>query len=106
MAGSITSITGLPPPDELELEEEELELEEDELELDEEELELDELELLVELLEEELELDEISSPPHALSSAAELTSIKLLIIRRLKQRKGVLSNMLFSTHCNYWRSSN
>jgi len=103
----ITSVTGLPAPDELELDEDELEDEElDELEEEELELELDELELLAELLEEELELDEISSPPHALSSAAELTSIKLLIIRRLRQRKGVLSNMLFSTHCNYWRSSN
>lgn len=84
----------MPPLDELELDDEE-----DELELEEEdELELDELELLDELLEDELELDGgVSSAPQALSSAAEPTSIRLLTSRRLRQRKGVLSNMIFST---------
>jgi hypothetical protein len=96
----MASVTGLPPPDELELDdEEELELEEeDELEL---ELELELLEEELALLDDELEVGTgSSSAPQAPSRAAEPTSIKPLSSRMLRLCKGVLSNMLFSTkHC-------
>lgn len=102
MAGSTAETASLPPLEELELEleEEELELEEEELELEDDELELElELEELELLLDDELELVS-SPPPHAPSMAAEPTSNMLLISRRLRQRKGIVSNMLFSTkHC-------
>lgn len=74
MAGSIASITGL-PPEELELldELEDDELDDEELEDEElEELEDDELELELEELEPEPELDE--EPPQADKIAIELAS--------------------------------